>query len=109
MNRRNLLLSIAALPLLGLFGYRKPKGVRLSVIEGDPGYSLWMLHKLRGDHINVYLDGQEQYHCTIADSNLGMVRRCAGNWPPQIDPNNPDMVWEEDVYGRVVITVATKA
>ena len=82
-------------------------GLRLSSDPSDPGYGQWMVAKANGKNVRVFLDCVEVRHCTVADESLGYVRRAVldDDGRVQIDPNNPDQVWEEDVRGCVEIVV----
>lgn len=53
----------------------------------------------------IYLDGVLQPKVTLADDAEGYVVRCVldGAGSCQIDPNKPDEIWTEQVWGKVEI------
>lgn len=77
--------------------------MRVSSIKGDPGYPQWSVAKAHGKTVKVYLDGVEQTHCSVADTDQGFVKRCVLNEEGrvQVDPNDPEMIWTERAEGNV--------
>lgn len=81
--------------------------MRLSTIEGDPGYSEWRRAIESGGTVKVFLDGVEITHCLTADTDHGLVQRCVldEDGKPQLDPSDPDKIWDERVTGDVSIEI----
>ena len=82
--------------------------MRVSSIEGDAGHARWREAIESGKRVEVYLDGIEQKYCSIADTELGIVRRCVldGEGKLQCNPASPDEIWTEDVSGAVTVEFA---
>ena len=47
--------------------------MRLSVIEGDPGYDPYQKLGNRRERVRIFIDGVEQQHVLTADSELGFI------------------------------------
>lgn len=82
--------------------------MRVSSYKDDPGYRRWYEAMGAGKTVHVFLNGEEVQKCTLADDGEGFVQRCVldaeGN--AQIDPNDPERIWEERVEGDVRIVIA---
>lgn len=78
---------------------------RVSANKADPGYPQWKVAIEHGKTVRVFLDGVEVKDCTTADDVNGFVVRAvlddAGRF--QVDPVDPNQVWEETVTGKVEI------
>jgi hypothetical protein len=81
--------------------------MRVSCYKDDPGYHQFMVARENGKTVRVYLNGDEVQKCTVADEESGFVKRCVldtdGKF--QIDPNDPEAIWEERVEGDVRIVI----
>lgn len=81
MNRRSLIVAMAAAPALAcapsvLDRGKAPDGFhRLSSDKDDEGYRAWCILNGDGKLAKVYLDGVEQPDCLMADAQQGIVRR----------------------------------
>ncbi|MES2030865.1 MAG: hypothetical protein V4477_16920 [Pseudomonadota bacterium] len=80
---------------------------RLSVHEGDPGYSQYVRLGGHGARIKIFLDGAEQRGCVTADRTQGWIRRFKeSNGQLVVDG---DRVAEEVVYGKVEFKIEEAA
>lgn len=82
--------------------------MRISSYKDDPGYRQFMVAHGHGKTVRVYLDGEEVKKCTVADDEKGFVKRCLldADGRFQVDPKDPEMIWEERVEGEVRIEFA---
>jgi hypothetical protein len=82
--------------------------MRISSDNDDSGYTVFAEAKHVGQTIRVYLNGEEVRKCAIADDQAGLVKRAVLNEQGQlqVDPNNPEIIWEEVVHGDVKIVIA---
>ncbi len=114
MKRRELFAFIAGAIATFVFDRARGKrGLRISTDENDPGYATWAALP-RGPEgwprIKTFLDGIEHGPTIItADEEEGFVYRAVldadGHFQVDPDPNNPDAVWMETVYGNVRIVL----
>ncbi|MDF1599722.1 hypothetical protein PZ895_08020 [Mesorhizobium sp. YIM 152430] len=86
---------------------QKVAAMRVSSNPDDPGYRQFMVAIENGKAVHPFLDGVEVKGCTTADEEKGFVIRCVldSDGKAQIDPNDPERVWEERVEGRVEIKI----
>ena len=77
--------------------------MRISVYESDPGYALYKRLRDSGVIVRVSVDGVQQVHCLMADTDLGVIIR------NKVTPEG--FLWVEDdslvdeiVTGKVEIT-----
>ena len=108
MNRRNFFGVLAVSPIAAAALPPPMKGVapagfeRVSCTAGDPGERAFALSKNLGKIIKVKLDGKPQPLASMADANIGVVRR-AVKGPDGNLLCGVDSVIEEDVHGFVEI------
>lgn len=81
--------------------------MRVSSNPDDIGHRQFMVARENGKTVRAYLDGVEVQECTVADEERGFVIRNVldSEGRAQIDPSNPEMIWEERVAGRVEIKI----
>lgn len=82
--------------------------MRISTNQDDRGYTAWQNIQSRGDCLKVYLDGHEQQGVVTADDEAGLVVRHVLNsdGQAQINPENTNEVWTEEVRGQVTFEQA---
>lgn len=88
-----------------LFHAQKVAAMRVSSNTDDPGYQQFMVARENGKTVRAFLDGVDVKGCTTADEERGFVIRCVldSDGKAQIDPSNPEVLWEERVEGHVEI------
>jgi hypothetical protein len=81
--------------------------MRISSDRNDPGYQAFAEARDHGKTVRVYLNGEEAQKCTVADEEEGFVKRrvlnAKGN--VQVDPHDPEVIWEERVEGEVRVVI----
>lgn len=82
--------------------------MRFSSKSKDPGYENYArLVASGGKKMTVFLNGKEVKFCTMADEELGRVTYLVADEKGklQVDPNDPDCIWEELAYGKVEVRI----
>lgn len=82
--------------------------MRISSDRNDPGYQAFAEARDHGKTVRVFLNGEEVQKCTVADEEAGFVKRRVldADGKVQVDPHDPEVIWEERVYGDVRIVIA---
>ena len=78
---------------------QQAKIVRLSILKDDPRYTA------DASRYNVFLNGEKQTSCLIADSENGYVLRYKKNKIGVLCKGRNGKLITEEVFGNVVITI----
>ncbi len=91
--------------------FGQARGLRLSSMVDDPGHAAWLALPHRNTEspwVRTYLNGVEQTLVVTADEEEGFIYKGVPHPEDgglQIDPNVPDTIWMEKVYGHVRIVL----